>query len=183
MESSQTRYWTHVSVLTGRFLSTIPPGKSQLLSFKKIVSVVLSVFLWCILTAYFILATFSSSNVLSIYSSTYHIYIPAFFWFCWYFIPAWFKLMITYGFYFFKNVLVLLAYFILLLSQIAVLMSDLLSYLPFLPPTVSGRVGGLKSLQGELLNAWFTHVESVTGSWPFYLLNILNPSFRSSCHY
>ena len=61
--------------------------------------------------------------------------------------------MITYGFYLFKIVLVLLSYFILLLSQIAVLMSDLLSYLPFLPPMVSGRVGGLKSLKGELLNA------------------------------
>lgn len=59
----------------------------------------------------------------------------------------------AFTFYFFKTVLVLLAYFMLLLSQIAVLMSDLLSYLPFLPPTVSGRVGGLKSLKGELLNA------------------------------
>ena len=89
--------------------------------------------------------------------------------------------MITYGFYLFKIVLVLLSYFILLLSQIAVLMSDLLSYLPFLPPTVSGRVGGLKFLKGELLNAWFTHVESVTGSWPFCLLNILNLSFHPPC--
>ena len=44
VESSQTRYWIHVAVLTGRFLSTIPPGKSLLLSFKKIESVVLSVY-------------------------------------------------------------------------------------------------------------------------------------------
>ena len=53
VESSQTRYWIHVAVLTGRFLSTIPPGKSLLLSLKKNSICCIICFLWCILTVFF----------------------------------------------------------------------------------------------------------------------------------
>lgn len=45
-------------------------------------------------------------------------------------------------FYFCKTIFVLLAYFILLLSQITVLMSGLMLYLPFHPLTVPGGAMG-----------------------------------------
>lgn len=46
----------------------------------------------------------------------------------------------AFTFYFFKTGFDLLAYFLLLLSEIAALMSGLMSYLPFHPPTVPGSL-------------------------------------------
>ena len=85
----------------------------------------------------------------------------------------------AFPFSFFRSGFALLAYFILFLSERAVLRSGLMSYLPFHPPTVPGspvgREGGPESLRREWLSVWFIYVESITAAWPFYLPNRLNP--------
>lgn len=96
------------------------------------------------------------------------------------FIPACFKLMFTYGFYFllFQN-----WFWPFSLFSLITVGDSCADVWPHVLPAFSsshsswqsvGRADGPESLWREWPNAWFIHVESVTGSWPFYLLNILN---------